>query len=114
MSPGSPVPPPNADVLGAIADPTRRLILSRLAEAGEATATTLAPHLDVSRQAVVKHLGVLGEAGLVRSRRQGREVRFRVHPEPLHETAGWLHDLAVGWEVRLQKIKAIAEGEVDR
>ena len=109
MSPCSPIRPPSADVLGAMADPTRRLILNRLAEAGEATATTLAPDLKVSRQAVVKHLGVLGEAGLVRSRRQGREVHFRVHPEPLHQTAGWLHDLAVGWEVRLRKIKAVAE-----
>jgi DNA-binding transcriptional ArsR family regulator len=109
MSPRSAIRPPNADVLGAMADPTRRLILSHLAEAGEATATTLAPELEVSRQAIVKHLGVLGEAGLVCSRRQGREVRFRVHPEPLRRTADWLHDLAVGWEVRLQKIKVIAE-----
>jgi DNA-binding transcriptional ArsR family regulator len=111
MSPCSAIRPPNPDVLGAIADPTRRLILNRLAEAGEATATSLAPELEVSRQAIVKHLGVLGEAGLVRSRRQGREVRFRVHPEPPHEAAGWLHEVAIGWEVRLQKIKVIAEKE---
>lgn len=98
------------EVLSALADPTRRALLALLADRGEATATSLAPDLRVSRQAAAKHLGVLEEAGLVRPRREGREVRYRVRPEPLHLTATWLHDLAVMWEVRLRSIRAIAEG----
>jgi len=97
------------DVLSALSDPTRRALLGLLVERGEATATSLSPELSVSRQAVSKHLGVLDEAGLVHARRTGREVRYRVRPEPLHHTASWLHDVAVLWEVRLRKIKAIAE-----
>jgi len=97
------------EVLSALSDPTRRAVLGLLAERGEATATSISPELSVSRQAVSKHLGVLDEAGLVRSRRTGREVRYRVRPDPLHQTATWLHDLAVMWEVRLRRIKSIAE-----
>ncbi len=98
------------EVLSALSDPTRRRLLALLAERGEATATSISPELSVSRQAVSKHLAVLGEAGLVRSRRTGREVRYRVRPDPLHQTATWLHDLAVMWEVRLRRVKSIAEG----
>jgi DNA-binding transcriptional ArsR family regulator len=122
IGPLSPVSPPSLTgppgrlqaerVISALSDPTRRAVLSLLAERGESTATAISPELSVSRQAVSKHLGVLDEAGLVRSRRTGREVRYRVRPEPLHETATWLHDLAVMWEVRLRKIKSIAEGGV--
>jgi DNA-binding transcriptional ArsR family regulator len=100
---------PAEDVIAALSDPTRRALLGILAERGEATATSISPELSVSRQAVSKHLGVLDEAGLVRSRRTGREVRYRVRPEPLHQAATWLHDLAVTWELRLRRIKAIAE-----
>jgi len=97
------------EVLSALSDPTRRALLRLLAERGEATATSISPELSVSRQAISKHLGVLDEAGLVRGRRTGREVRYRVRPDGLHQTATWLHDLAVRWEVRLRKIKSIAE-----
>jgi DNA-binding transcriptional ArsR family regulator len=98
------------EILTALSDPTRRMLLGLLAERVEATATSLAPDLRVSRQAASRHLSVLEEAGLVRPRREGREVRYRVRPEPLHLTATWLHDLAVMWEVRLRSIKAMAEG----
>ena len=110
MKLGSPAGRAQAEeVLSALSDPTRQALLSILAERGEATATSISPELSISRQAVSKHLQVLGEAGLVRSRRQGREVRFRIRPEPLHKTATWLRDLAVMWEVRLRRIKSIAE-----
>ena len=62
-------------VLVALADPTRRQLLDLLAAQGEATATTLAARLPVSRQAVVKHLAILNAAGLVSGSRVGREVR---------------------------------------
>ncbi|MEW2045201.1 metalloregulator ArsR/SmtB family transcription factor [Streptomyces sp. NPDC005476] len=96
-------------VLGALADPTRRRLLDLLAEQGEATATTLAERLPVSRQAVVKHLAVLDAAGLVSGGRVGREVRYAVRPAALDRTARWMASLAADWDHRLANIKRVAE-----
>jgi DNA-binding transcriptional ArsR family regulator len=96
-------------VLVALADPTRRQLLELLAEHGEATATTLAERLPVSRQAVVKHLGVLDAAGLVSGSRIGREVRYAVRPAALDATARWMAALALDWDRRLAHIKRVAE-----
>ncbi|MFF2658306.1 ArsR/SmtB family transcription factor [Kitasatospora sp. NPDC058032] len=87
-------------VLGALADPTRRRLLDLLAAQGEATATTLAGRLPVSRQAVVKHLAVLDAAGLVAGHRAGREVRYTVRPAALDSAARWLAGLAADWNRR--------------
>lgn len=99
------------DVFAALADSTRRQILNAIAARGEATATTLARELPVSRQAVVKHLGVLDRAGLVEGRRQGREMRYAVRPERLNDTARWMARVAAEWDVRLETIKRLAEAE---
>ncbi|MBT2369840.1 winged helix-turn-helix transcriptional regulator [Streptomyces sp. ISL-10] len=96
-------------VLVALADPTRRQLLDLLAAKGEATATTLAERLPVSRQAVVKHLAVLDAAGLVSGRRAGREVRYAVRPAALDATARWMAALAADWDRRLANIKRVAE-----
>ncbi|MER5349213.1 metalloregulator ArsR/SmtB family transcription factor [Kitasatospora sp. NPDC002551] len=90
-------------VLGALADPTRRRLLDLLADRGEATATTLAGRLPVSRQAVVKHLAVLDAAGLVAGHRTGREVRYAVRPAALDDTARWMAGLAADWDRRLAR-----------
>jgi DNA-binding transcriptional ArsR family regulator len=97
------------EVLTALADPTRRRVLTLLAERGEGTATTLAGELPVSRVAVVKHLAVLDRAGLVQARRQGREVRYTVRTEQLDATARWMAGLATQWDARLAAIKRLAE-----
>ncbi|WP_093797070.1 helix-turn-helix transcriptional regulator [Streptomyces sp. Wb2n-11] len=96
-------------VLGALADPTRRQLLDLLAAQGEATATTLAGRLPVSRQAVVKHLAVLDAAGLVSGSRVGREVRYSVRPAALDATARWMASLAADWDRRLANIRRVAE-----
>ncbi|NUT44437.1 MAG: helix-turn-helix transcriptional regulator [Thermoactinospora sp.] len=96
-------------VLVALADPTRRHLLDLLAARGEATATTLAEELPVSRQAVVKHLAVLDAAGLVSGVRSGREVRYTVRPAALDTTARWMAGLAADWDRRLEMIKRFAE-----
>lgn len=96
-------------VLAALADPTRRKVLDLLAAQGEATATTLAERLPVSRQAVVKHLAVLDDAGLASARRVGRETRYTVRPAALDGTARWMAALAADWDRRLATIKRIAE-----
>ncbi|MFG2137491.1 ArsR/SmtB family transcription factor [Streptomyces sp. NPDC048650] len=100
-----------AEVLSALADPTRRRILDALADRGEATATALAAQLPVSRQAIVKHLGILDRAGLVAGRREGRESRYRVIPERLGTTARWMDRIAADWDSRLAAIKRLAEGK---
>jgi DNA-binding transcriptional ArsR family regulator len=80
-------------------------VLTALAEGGPATATALAPSFGVSRQAVVKHLGVLGEAGLVVSERSGREVHYRAQAAPLLETAEWLASTGASWDRRLDRLR---------
>jgi DNA-binding transcriptional ArsR family regulator len=96
-------------VLAALVDPTRRQLLDLLSAHGQATATTLAGGLPISRQAVVKHLAVLDTAGLVDSMKVGREVRYSVRPEALDATARWMAALAAEWDRRLAKIKRAAE-----
>jgi DNA-binding transcriptional ArsR family regulator len=98
------------EVFGALADGTRRRVLTLLAEHGDGTATTVAAELPVSRPAVVKHLGILERAGLVDARKRGREVRYTVRPQPLHETATWLGAIAHEWDERLSRLKRLAEG----
>ena len=97
------------EILSALADPTRRQLLAELATRGAATATTLAEQFPITRQAVVKHLGVLSRAGLVAGQREGREVRYVARPEGLATTARWMAGLAAEWDSRLRDIKRIAE-----
>lgn len=92
-------------LFGALADPTRRLLLQRLLAKGPATATTLAEPLPVSRQAVVKHLQGLAAAGLVTAERDGREVRFRATPERLASAVGWLLDAGGSWDRRIDRLR---------
>jgi ArsR family transcriptional regulator, cadmium/lead-responsive transcriptional repressor len=97
------------DLWAAVADPTRRRILSDLLARGDATATTLAGELPVTRQAVTKQLAVLDRAGLVEGRRRGREVRYSVRPEQLGAATRSLAQVAAEWDERLASIKRIAE-----
>jgi DNA-binding transcriptional ArsR family regulator len=97
------------DVLVALADPMRRRILDTLSAHHGATAPLLAEKLPVSRQAIVKHLTVLEQAGLVEARKHGREVQFAVQPERLERTARWMHGVAAAWDERLSAIKRLAE-----
>jgi DNA-binding transcriptional ArsR family regulator len=100
------------ELWAAVADPTRRRLLDALLAHGEATATTLAGELPVTRQAVAKHLSVLERAGLVDSRRSGREVRYAVRPERLDAATDWLARVATEWDQRLGAIKRLAESSV--
>jgi DNA-binding transcriptional ArsR family regulator len=92
-------------VFGALSDPTRRRLLSLLGDRGEASATELARDLPVSRQAVVKHLGALAGAGLVASRREGREVRFRPTPAPMSDAMAWMATVGAQWDSRLAALQ---------
>jgi len=95
-------PAPVADqVFSALADPTRRRLLDQLSAEGPLSATDLAGGYSVSRQAVVKHLGTLSAAGLLRSERHGREVLYGVVPDRLSQATAWLADVGARWDSRL-------------
>jgi DNA-binding transcriptional ArsR family regulator len=92
-------------VFGALADPTRRQLLSAIA-IQPATATELAIELPISRQAVVRHLSALSEAGLLERERSGRDVRYRVTPAPLNDAVSWMADVGGQWDRRLAALSA--------
>ena len=77
------------DVFQAIADPTRREVLRLLAEK-EMPISEITSHFPMTRTAIAKHLHILSEAELVSGRKEGREKRYRLHPEPLSELKEWL------------------------
>jgi DNA-binding transcriptional ArsR family regulator len=92
-------------VFGALADPMRRRLLTAIAE-HPSTATELATSLPISRQAVVKHLNSLSAAGLLERQRTGRDVRYRVTPEPLSSAASWMAEVGGQWDERLALLAA--------
>ena len=91
--------------LAALADPTRRAILARLAE-GEATVSELAAPFAMSLPAVSRHIKVLAHAGLIT---QGRDAQWRpcrIAPEPLRDIATWVEQYRRLWESRLDRLDA--------
>ena len=92
-------------VFAALSDGTRRELYALLGERGEASATELARDLPVSRQAVQKHLGTLGAAGLVATRRAGREVLYRPTPAPMSEALVWMAEVGAQWDERLAALE---------
>lgn len=97
-------------VLTCLADPTRRLLLDLMASREvPMTASELAQSAPVTRQAIVKHLATMGEAGLVERSKVGRDVRHALRPQALSSTAEWMTALAQTWEARLDRIKEAAE-----
>ena len=91
--------------LSALADPTRRAIVARLAQ-GEATVSELAAPFAMSMPAVSKHLRVLEQAGLVE---QGRDAQFRprrLRPAPLRGLAEWLESYRRFWDAKLDDLDA--------
>ena len=94
----------------ALADPTRRAILRRLA-GGEARVTELARPFDMSLNAVSKHIRLLERARLVRRRREGREHLLSFDPAPLDEAAAWIEQQQAFWNARLDALDALLRAE---
>jgi len=94
-----------AFILNALSDPTRRALLETIASRPDATATELAAELPITRQAVLKHLGALADAGLVDRERSGREVHYRVTPAPLSDAVSWMADVGGQWDERLARLR---------
>jgi len=87
----------------ALADPTRRAILERLAH-GEASGTELARPFSISVPAISKHLRVLKNAELILHRKDGRTHRFRLAARPLKDAAAWLEHYRQFWEAQLDSL----------
>lgn len=103
-----------AEVFTALADPTRRAILSELAAGGPATATDLAERLPITRQGIAKHLAVLAEVGLVGAEPgERRRVRYRLHSAPMQIAQQFLAALARDWDSPLEALAAFVERETE-
>ncbi|GIO45017.1 ArsR/SmtB family transcription factor [Paenibacillus apis] len=98
------------DIFQAVADPTRRELLSLIGER-ELPLKELTPHFPMSRTAVSKHLHVLAHADLVLERKVGRETRYRVNADPLLEIKRWLDYFDRFWDNKLNMLKHYVEQE---
>ena len=94
------------DTLTALADPTRRAILARLAQ-GEARVTDLARPFPISLNSVSKHIRMLERAKLVRRRIEGREHVLTLDPAPLDEAADWIAEQKTLWAWRLTQLEKV-------
>lgn len=97
----------------ALADPTRREILARLA-CGEATVNEIAEPFAISLPAISRHLKVLERAGLITRGRQAQWRPARMQAEPLDEAMGWMRDRKATWEARMDRLDAHLRTEDNR
>src|SRR5262245_7808469 len=95
----------------ALADPTRRAIVDRLAAEPELSVTEIAAPFQVSLPAVMKHLDVLARASLIERRKTGRTVRCRLQPGPMEAAMQWLSRYERFWTEQLDRFAAFVEEE---
>jgi DNA-binding transcriptional ArsR family regulator len=101
-------------VFRALADPTRRQLLDKLYERNGQTLNALCEEMDMTRQAVSKHLAILEEAGLVVTLRRGREKEHYLNPVPIAEIADrWIGKFERGRLAALADLKKSLEGKSD-
>jgi DNA-binding transcriptional ArsR family regulator len=88
----------------ALGDRTRRAMISRLAQRGEATVGELAEPFDLTHQAVSRHVGILRRCGLIRQRVDGQRRPCRLDVERMQELVGWISEQQREWESRLDRL----------
>ena len=93
----------------ALVDPTRRAILAQLERKDGASVTELAEPFAIKLPAVMKHLDVLADAGLVTRSKSGRTVTVRLRPQPMREAVDWLNRYERFWSTSLNRLEAYAE-----
>ena len=91
------------DPFQAIADPTRRAILTLIA-VHAMTPNALADHFKTSRQAVSKHIQILAECDLVKQKQQGREIYYHLNPQKMKEIDKWLEQFRMMWEQKFDSL----------
>jgi DNA-binding transcriptional ArsR family regulator len=94
------------DVFQAIADPTRRAILTMLA-IQTMTPNLLAEHFDSSRQAISKHIKILTECQLIKQEQSGREIYYHFNSKKLKEVDKWLQPFRAMWETRFNQLDVV-------
>ena len=96
-------------VFASLSDPTRRAILARLAREESLSVSDLAAPFSIKLPAVMKHLDVLGDAGLITRSKHGRTVQVRLSPAPLQGATEWLRRYERFWSPALDRLAAHAE-----
>jgi DNA-binding transcriptional ArsR family regulator len=104
-------PDPLDRTFAALADPTRRALLARLGEERSVTISELARPLPMSLPAVMKHLDVLSDAGLIARSKTGRIVACRLRAEPMEEARRWLDRYQRFWSEQLDRLAVFLEDE---
>jgi DNA-binding transcriptional ArsR family regulator len=95
----------------ALADPTRRALLAQLSDGESASVSELARPFPMSLPAVIKHLDVLSDAGLIRRTKTGRIVACELTPEPMETAMNWLNRYLRFWSEQLNRLAAFIEKE---
>ena len=101
------------DVFQAIADPTRRAILSLIALQAM-TPNALAEHFDSSRQAVSKHIRILVECQLIKQEQSGREIYYHFNPKKMKEVDKWLQQFRANWEDRFSQLDTVLKNQKNK
>ena|SRR5687768_10740618 len=96
-------------IFAALGDETRLLVLDRLSDGRPQSISRLTAGTNLTRQAVTKHLQVLGNAGVVRNVRSGRENLFELEPRPIDEVRTYLDQVSRQWDDALARLKAQVE-----
>jgi DNA-binding transcriptional ArsR family regulator len=105
------VPPSLDRTFAALSDPTRRAIVARLGDENALSVSEIARPFSMSLPAVMKHLDVLTDAGLVTRTKAGRTVTCRLEAEPMREAVAWLGRYERFWTASLDRLVALVEGE---
>ena len=100
-----------AGLFFALGDPTRLSVVRKLGAGGALTATALADGAKVTRQAIVKHLQVLEDAGLVTHDRRGREVLYALEPRRLADARAFLDSVSASWDRAIERLRRLVERE---
>jgi DNA-binding transcriptional ArsR family regulator len=102
-------PAPLDRTFAALADPTRRALLARLAERKDVSISELAEPFAMSLPAILKHLGVLSDAGLIKREKTGRTVAVNLTAAPMEEAMLWLARYERFWSEQLDRLAAFVE-----
>jgi len=100
-----------APLFAALGDPTRLGLVARLSAGGPESIAGLSESVDVSRQAVTKHLHVLSDAGLVRGSRSGRQHIWELTPKRLADARDYLARIDAQWGAALERLEAFLEND---
>jgi DNA-binding transcriptional ArsR family regulator len=98
-------------ILKAVADPTRRSVLTTLVQQGPSRVTDLAAHYDMTLNAVSKHIKILESVDLVKRRKWGRVHLIEANLAPIKEVDNWFQHLKSIWELRLESLEHILKKE---